>query len=596
MATLRSLGVHSPSALPFLVSEGILSEDANHEQYHWETYVDNDADVSCEEELLWTQYHVVWSRGGVVHKFFNFEVEEQGIVQVVMATFATGRADISSASKNSSEELAIAGPVKASRFGQSSRQEPLELHGWQPISALDAEPKRSRAIVVFLKQQAHIFFIKGTTHIVNLPFEVGRAFATCRGLIIQRRLTQPNAIPSSPILPAPPPNSFLSSQTFSQPSFLGHAPFPAVKKNKPLKGSLNATRTIGDILREASMPSDVDMPPIFSFTDPLSDFGLVIDTSDNSTFNASQSSFSGRRAEPISQDEEIVYVSPTSELPCQDDSKDRPLIIMVTVNYSNRTYSIWNMVYTSARPPHTKQKPLASTLSVKKSRRRSSYGPTVPGTGATTPGPRSRDPRESLVPQSQIQSRGVSSRHASQATNTKKTAEDMLASQVDPDYTSPQKPPRESRRVSSLLSRADLSTSFDKNAFQDRATHRTSLGASFGSQARRNLSFGYPERMSFGARRERASTPGSISRQSFGELSIDDTIEDIMDESMNDYSSDEPDGVASPEHLRGLKREVMASKISEFPFDSHAPIFRTSFSTSNSPKVHILKPMFSMSC
>jgi anaphase-promoting complex subunit 1 len=162
-------------------------------------------------------------------------------------------------------------------------------------------------------------------------------------------------------------------------------------------------------------------------------------------------------------------------------------------------------------------------------------------------------------------------------------AEDALASRVDPEFE-PRQPARESRRVSSLLSRADLNTSFDRSAFQDLAS--SGAGNSFSSQGRRGHSLGGAfERPSFGAgsmRRLRASTPGTFSR-----LSIDDVSETgtIVNNEMNgsqasttfddmeglaelNGSQDGPDALDLQHPLDGLKKEFSMVKFKEIPMSS----------------------------
>ena len=39
MAETKSLGVHTPVALPYLIAEGILPAEPQHELYSWESYV-----------------------------------------------------------------------------------------------------------------------------------------------------------------------------------------------------------------------------------------------------------------------------------------------------------------------------------------------------------------------------------------------------------------------------------------------------------------------------------------------------------------------------------------------------------------------------
>jgi len=210
----------------------------------------------------------------------------------------------------------------------------------------------------------------------------------------------------------------------------------------------------------------------------------------------------------------------------------------------------------------------------------------VPGTGATTPGIRAREGnRESLAGATRSKTLPPSfnaSTDQSKEPGNARSAEDALASQLDPDFEVSRKPVKDSRRVSSMLSRTDLSTSFDNHAFQDLATSRASLGHSFGGQGRRGQSFGgQADRTSFGystrARTLRDSTSGSMARPSIGTASIDETLEDLLvtgnDELLEDHGALNEavaDGSIAglgrfglQEPVIGLKQEFMMTKFAE---------------------------------
>lgn len=565
MATLRSLGVHTPAALPYLIAESILPEDASEKDYDWTTYSLVANGEVAEEELLWTEYCVVWSRGGVVQKVFNFEMEQQKITQAVLTWFpvyeATGSPSLHAQEQRSWQ-------AQQETFAPTDREDRTADNGDQ---------NRERALVVFLKLQAHIFFLRGSNHVVNLPFEVEKAFPTPDGLILQRRMTTASFAPPTPAMPPAPPNSFFSSQqALSQPSFLLHSSFSNSRKQKHTKPS-TTSRFLDGLLKEANAPLDDNLPRFFSFTDPLSELGLVVDATPNPHLNVSQQSHIDSLLEPLDRSEELIYVSTETEIPRDKAAQDEPLIICVTANYQLRRYSIWNVSFSTFKSSPSSRKQRESLLPSIKVRRRSSYGPT-PGTGTTTPGLRG-GVMESFA--SRVYPEGGIGR--TKTRRGKSSAEDEFASQVDPEYPGLVQPAKESRRVSSLLSRADLNTSFDKNAFQDLATQRTSFGASFGSQARRGASFGgYGDRMSLG-KNARVSSPGSVARLSLGTVSLEDTFDEDLEDTFDESEESEHNPF---EMAKGLKREVMMAKITDVPFGDSAPIFTTSFvSNPEPPKV-----------
>lgn len=587
MAALYSIGVRKPAALQYLVAESILPADCTERDYAWETY--HDSPDSPEDEVVTTAYHAVWARGGVVRKVYSFEVEKERIVQALLTWFPT--------------EETVSTPFQDPGLDTNASSSWNHLtQGTQPATDPNAPTDhapptvetRSRALVVFLKSQAHVFFLSGATHVVNLPFEVERAFPAARGLVLQRKVTPPQPMPASPLMPSVPPNSFLSnphsflsqnlSQSFAQPfrrqgSSLGPSRLSMGPKQAQTPWYLE------ELARSSAASNTDSLPRLYSFTDPLAELGLVVHVvPGNERGGLLTTNGSGhRKLEAIDKAEEIVYVSPQNELLFDRSGNDKPLLLVVTANYETNVFTIWSAAYLEPKPLSHSRKHAASSAS--KSRRRSSYGPTVPGTGATTPAVRGADRlRESVG----VGARGKAqpSFHSSSQTRERlsdQAVEDALASQLNPDFDNTRHQ-KESRRVSSLLSRAELSTSFDKNAFQDLATQRHSLGgsfsASFGASQRSRLSLGN-DRTSFGGfshHRHRASTPGSItSRISLSNVSMDDTFDETMDDTFDtieDY--DELDDLFAPLEagtdqgsLEGIRKELVMTEVSKIPVQQY---------------------------
>ncbi|KAF2800814.1 negative regulator of mitosis [Melanomma pulvis-pyrius CBS 109.77] len=588
MAALRSIGLHKPAALRYLVAEGILPEHSTELDYTWETYDDGEAG-GVTEELVTTEFHVVWARGGMVRRMFDFEIEQERVIQALLTWFPS----------EEPSNTASQGPGTAEYSGNDQSKTFL-TQGTQPATdpndPNDQPPHtvevRSRALVVFLKSQAHVFFLSGATHIVNLPFEVERAFPAPRGLLLQRKIPRPDPVAPTPQMPSAPPNSFMTntqsflSQTFthslSQPQRRHGSSLGSSRATKPLKAGSTNSLFLEELSRTSVAASTEGLPRVFSFTDPLSELGLVVNVvTGNERGGLLTTNGSGhRRLEPINKAEEVLYVSPRNEIQFDNTGNDKPLILVVTANYESNIFTIWSAAYLEPKSISASRKQHIS-LPANKVRRRSSYGPTAPGTGATTPALRGSDRmRESFGGAGRAKAPPSSFNVSSQSKErlSDQAVEDALASQLNPDFDV-SRLPKESRRVSSILSRAELSTSFDKTAFQDLATHRTSLGASFGASfgasQRSRHSLGN-ERMSFGGfsqSRNRASTPGSIaSRMSMGGASVDDTLEDIMDEdtfdTLEDY--DEIDDLFSPpdagvdqEPMDGLRKELVMSPVAE---------------------------------
>ncbi|GME22123.1 20s cyclosome subunit (apc1) [Neofusicoccum parvum] len=181
MASVRSLGVRTPAALPYLVQEGILPADAPPDACTWSTYSDDGG----EEEVTATEHCVVWSRGGIIRKVYNFEVEQEKVLEAVLTWFPS---DEATALRNTTQDLRQDhGP--GTLFAKDRVREPgypaHEEKGSSRRSPPDAPPEKlSRALVVFLKTQAHVFFLAGSSHVVNLPFEPGRTKASAEFLLL----------------------------------------------------------------------------------------------------------------------------------------------------------------------------------------------------------------------------------------------------------------------------------------------------------------------------------------------------------------------------------------------------------------------------
>ncbi|KAF2849249.1 hypothetical protein T440DRAFT_132010 [Plenodomus tracheiphilus IPT5] len=593
MASLRSIGVHTPAALQYLVREAILGPETTERDYTWQTYSHPHGDGPTDE-LVTTDYHVVWSRGGVIRKVFSFDVEKERVVQALLTWFPVDEA-ASHAPAEPAGVVAAHGGLPLSQTFLTQGTQPAT----DPNAPVDTTPPtvevRSRALVVFLTSQAHVFFLSGATHIVNLPFEVDRAFPAARGVVVQRKLAPlRTATPSSPPIPPAPPNSFLTtnqsflSQNFPQsfsPTFHRHGGSVGAARLDKTRLSDPATILEG-MVNPVTALSQEAIPRLYSFTDPLSELGLVVNVIAGGeragllTANGSVH----RRLEAIDKAEEVMYVSPQNEVLFDRSGNDKPLLLVITANPQTNVFTIWSAAYLEPKSISTSRKQHAHVV-MNKHRRRSSHGATAPGTGATTPATRGADRlRESFggAPRSKTQPPSFKQASQSKERLSDQAVEDALASQLNADFDIVRQP-KESRRVSSLLSRAELSTSFDKSAFQDLATSRNSLGtgsfsASFGTSQRSRRSMGH-DRTSLGGglsqSRHRASTPGSVSsRMSLGAASIDDTLEDIMDEDTLDTIEDydelddlfaPPNGTAEPRPGDGLHKELVLSVIAEIP-------------------------------
>jgi anaphase-promoting complex subunit 1 len=570
MAGVQSLGLHTPSALPHLIAESILPPDPPSDSYSWEVYING----SVEEEILFTSDYVAWSQGRVIRKIFSFDIEQEKVHHALLTWFPS----------HETRDYSIhSEPADSMDLSQFSDQAKDAIDHSMPPKESPNSSSYARALVVLLQYQAHIFFLSGASHLVKLPFEVECVFPAPRGIILQRRLTPALPMPSqSSIGPVPPQNSFQSPSSLKS--------FPTIGSSTRL---FNGPRKVEDynsgldfsVLDGLSSPNDETIPRHFSLSSPLSEFSLVVRTpSGNPDFWASTSR-STRALESLETTEELLYVSPSDEGPVSVSPDRTQLLLFVTIDRQKGVYSIWNSSYLDSKPI-SKIMTGGSTPTIgTKNRRRSSF---IPTTGNVTPGVRSRDnARDSLGITAAAKAPTGTKKTKRQGKKSLKDTEDTLASQMDPDFE-PRRTARESRRVSSMISRADLNPSFDRSAFQDLAS-QGAAGTSFNQHGRRGHSLGNaPDRISFGAasqRRMRASTPGAFSRLSIDEMSdmgsgmhlglnssqastTFDEYETLADVTM---SNDDIDGIDLQAPLDGLKKEILVRKFAEIPVQIGRP-------------------------
>lgn len=578
MAAVRSLGLHTPSGLPYLIAEGFLPEDPPESLYQWETY----NDFHGLEEVLTTERCVVWSRGSIVKKTFSFDAENEVVKQAILTWFPADDTVAEYQELGQGAKERSANTESARKSSQDSR--PLETR-----SAAQDHEGLSRALVVFLNRQAHIYFLSGASHIVHLHFDVERVFPAPRGLIIERKLTpELDLIPATPVLPTAPPNSFLS-------------PFvPPIGQPQPVKQNGNKTVDTGgldfDLLRRAKSASVDNLPRHFCLTSPLSEVGLIVHAPHGQPSLSTSRNHRMEDLTTLASNEEILYVSKASELPIDSLPNGSSLILVVTANKDRQIYSVWQALYADSKSATLLFRNRAPPSSGTKTRRRSSF---VTQTGATTPAIR---PGEGFNDSFAVKKRGkkLSTVNASQGTAlSEANAEDLIASQLDPEGQAT----KASRRVSSLLSRAELSTSHDRSAFQELATHASNR-QSFGPNSRRGQSLGggYTDRTSFGAslgsqRRLRSSTPGTFSRLSLDDASESGTImnfggDDMMTDDIDEFDDifakhGELDSFDFRLPFDGLRQELLFHRVAEIPMSESLPL-RYSFGSVSHSSVSVL--------
>lgn len=544
MADVVSMGLHRPSALSYLIAESILPNDPPESAYTWTTHQGH-GDVS-EEELLSTANCVVWSQDGHIRKVFKFDGEEQKITQAVLTRFRFETPHEPDLLKrhpfpvdNDADHSGMRDEsLRAARWGTRAQHESRYIMSVSAESNASPTSNRpelegyARALIILLKSEIHVHYLSGPSHVVSLPFEIERAFPAVEGLVVQRKRIPLYHDPLHPAIPRAPPNSFYTSQgqLFSPQKLPGIATDAWLGATASPAGHIPQLDNLMRGLRSGqdSQAND-DMPHLYSFSNPLSDFAAI-----SHAAYCRQARFSRSEGENdtiveydmLDQDESLVYISSHDELSISTRIGDAPLILVVTINEATRQISLWQAWY-------LKPQSLTSLLSRRaankaaRARRRSSFMTT----GATTPAVRHQDrSRESFAAAARLPV-DVATHHIPGGLRSLQDAEEVMASQMDPDYLPTKQPTQIKGRISSVLSRGEAT-------INDPSIKQTALGASFGAGGRRGPSIGsFNDRRSMGSyahRKSRGSTPGSVFSRSVGpdddNLQVSRDNEDMDDE------------------------------------------------------------------
>ncbi|KAI2603574.1 uncharacterized protein GGS25DRAFT_99221 [Hypoxylon fragiforme] len=448
MASVTSLGLHQPTALQYAVQEQLLPENPPSSSYDWDITVGQAAGQQGEDELLVTKDTVIWSRGCVFRKCFGFKLEKEPIIQALLTYFPNAE------DKKKSQE-------------DDDQKDKSKKNG----------TILSKALVVFLKTQAHVYFLDGTSHVVHMPFEVESACAAPQGVIIQRRLRTDTGLAASLKFPRVPPNSFITNQLSPAAIRSSHPTFSTETLGKPKALPLRLNPNL-DNLWDGPEKNDSKWPRLVTLTDPLLELGLVVTPPDKSIRPKARR---GSEKSPIFLDrtEEIVHIEDITHYQSAKRRKGK-LIIAVTVNKETCMYSIWKLTYITNEDPFIHGRKAGKK---KTDRRRSSMQPGLPSGAATPMHPNFRESFGAPLP-------GKRSRKSERLEKNDKILENLESSlgiEKESGVTR-----RTSRRVSSMLARADLSASQDRTTFSEQAqiiSHpNTRRDTSHGSHRGRNSS------------------------------------------------------------------------------------------------------------
>ena len=550
MASIRSDGLHEPAGISFLIAENLLPPDPSEDEYIWKTGIDYTCQPPVDDEIVWTKTCVVWSRGGVVKRVFRLDLEKEEIRHALFTSFtpSISRKSGGGRSQEFGHKQSLTGSkAEFPHNTDSDNKEAYKSHGAaSPPPPFHTSEGLSRALVVALKSQAHIFFLSGYSHVIPLPFEVHSVFATPRGLLFQRKTRDDDLHQHYPTVP---PNSFAS--TSNTPADL-RASHSSIGRGR--RSSIAASQS-GWSLKPGGQS---DLPRVFSLMDPHSEMGLVV-VSESSRYLRDGRRYSG--FDSLGPADEVVYVSERNELPGFSKAlAGTTLMLVVTVNTNTNFYTIWTARYKEedGGPLSNKRRRRRDTGGTRSKRRSSHFGMR---TGTSTPGGRTSMGRESFGPKGDGRNIG-SGLSSSQVENRPDEEVDDLASRLGDDFGDIGVPLKASRHVSSLLARADLAGGQDRIAFSDLATGgpsstmmhggmRQSLG---GSSTRGSLGFNPKGSVT--------STTGSV--RSTGGNFLDGPVDRLLDELNNVDLFEGFENIDLRESTSGLPEEILLSKVESF--------------------------------
>jgi anaphase-promoting complex subunit 1 len=521
MASVKSLGLHPPLGIEGQPVEGKLT---------WDVATDEDG----EDELLTVGNCVIWKRGGLFRKSFNLDIEkDEPILQALLTRFPTTDADHNGNASNN-KSMGGYGGHKGQEGRKSSDHGNAESNG--------EEPRLAKALVIFLKTQAHIYFLSGTSHIVHMPFEVESACAAPVGVIIQRKPKTQNLAPVSLKFPRVPPSSFVSS--YMSPSRhqdrSATTSFSVEGLGQPKALPLRLNATMENMFETPLETSDSHWPRLVCLTDPLLELGLVVSHSPPS--GPADFRSSSAKSPFLDLAEEILHI----------ETVRGKLTLAVTANREVNLYTVWQLAYIKNEDVFTKHQ---KRRKAKPGRRRSSMQARL-SSGATTPILPSF--RESLNAQPQ-----PPAKKNRKSERLEKAKSDDIALALGEENEG-DKIRRQSRRVSSLLARADLSASHERTTFAEQAIPS--------SHAESRRMTGARARQSGGPGPLNLSTTHSINN--LGHLLETPTPDDLLDElggfhdmGLDDHSFD------------GLTREILFTRVHSVPMDNS----NVRYSLSNQP-------------
>ncbi|KAK9238829.1 hypothetical protein V1525DRAFT_400134 [Lipomyces kononenkoae] len=191
--------------------------------------------TSPGEELVVTDHSVMWYESGELRRKFGFPSD-----LVTHALFT----HFEDPAPRSLDDFAASTATDGARRKSGKMYGSLKDNG--PM-AKGTQSDRKRAIVIFLTEFAHIFFLTGARYVVKIPFAVKRVFATDRGLVLERDSTAEGGSTTSSL--ALDQLDLLEPSTFALPRFFSlmdpMAELGFVAKLSPKNSTIDSLSSIG---------------------------------------------------------------------------------------------------------------------------------------------------------------------------------------------------------------------------------------------------------------------------------------------------------------------------------------------------------------
>lgn len=159
--SVEELGEHLPKAAIEYFEEQNLS--LNTQQCQWQV---TESPQGTDEELVLYGKTLVWSNAGVLKKSFCYEDEGQELLNASFAHFE-------SSDQLSSHDVGNKFGLSAKSYGTLGKEK-------QPMSE-----KVKRALVIFLADEANVYFDEGPFDIINMPFRLEKAYPISNGLLLK---------------------------------------------------------------------------------------------------------------------------------------------------------------------------------------------------------------------------------------------------------------------------------------------------------------------------------------------------------------------------------------------------------------------------